>query len=369
MSRIEESRVSNGDPGSVWTARAGMGIRLVGFAVLFLVLSAAGLWVVHRRVGGAPLVFDPALLSPPVILAVVPLLLIYFAADGLRLHFALRALGHDIPLPDIARLVFVNIFFSNITPLATGGGMAQVWYLHRRGVPLGTATAATTIRTVLAMAFIFSAAPLAIVSLDRFREALAGVPLEASLTVMVGAYAGFFAVILLRPRWLVGVGVGGIAVLRRAHLIGEARARRWRRHTKRELVRFTRAFGRFASGSPSDALLSVVFTAIFLLALFTFPAVLLWGLGHDVSYPRVVGLLVGTTFVMYFAPTPGASGVAEGVFGFVFRGMVTGSHLVLVTLAWRFLTIYVGMLVGVVATVFEAARGGPPSEGPTPPGG
>lgn len=242
--------------------------------------------------------------------------------------------------------------------------MAQVWYLHRRGVPLGTATAATTIRTVLAMAFIFSAAPLAIVSLDRFREALAGVPLEASLAVMVGAYAGFFAVILLRPRWLVGAGVGGIAVLRRAHVIGEARARRWRHHTKRELVRFTRAFGRFASGSPSDALLSIVFTAIFLLALFTFPAVLLWGLGYDVSYPRVIGLLVGTTFVMYFAPTPGASGIAEGVFGFVFRGVVTGSHLVLVTLVWRFLTIYVGMLLGMVATFLEAVGGG--GAGPRP---
>lgn len=72
-----------------------------------------------------------------------------------------------------------------------------------------------------------------------------------------------------------------------------------------------------------------------------------------------MGLLVATTFVMYFAPTPGASGVAEGVFGLVFAGIVTASHLVLVTLAWRFLTVYLGMLVGIVITVHETTVSGP----------
>lgn len=95
---------------------------------------------------------------------------------------------------------------------------------------------------------------------------------------------------------------------------------------------------------------------VFLMSLFTFPALLLWGLGYDVPYLTVVGLLVATTFIMYFAPTPGASGVAEGVFGMVFAGIVTGGHLVLVTVAWRFLTVYLGMLIGVGVTFHEAVR-------------
>ncbi len=67
----------------------------------------------------------------------------------------------------------------------------------------------------------------------------------------------------------------------------------------------------------------------------------------------MIGLLVVTTFVMYFSPTPGASGVAEGAFGFLFAGLVSDDHLVQVTLAWRFLTIYLGMAIGVFVTQHE----------------
>lgn len=275
------------------------------------------------------------------------LLLVYFAADGLRLHFTLRALGHDLPLGSIARLVFINIFFSNVTPMATGGGLAQILYLGRRGVRVGTATAATTIRTVLAMLFIFPAAPLFLLLPGGFGWAPSQAPLGLTVGILVGGYVGFFAVVVFRPRWLAAPVGGALRALRGLRLIGEERANRWRFGARRELLRFGRSFGDYLRGSRVDVALSIVFTATFLLCLFSFPALLLWGLGYEVPYLRVLGLLVVTTFVMYFAPTPGASGVAEGVFGYAFTGVVGAGHLVLVTLAWRFLTVYLGMLVGV----------------------
>jgi len=36
------------------------------------------------------------------------------------------------------------------------------------------------------------------------------------------------------------------------------------------------------------------------------------------------------------------------VFGSFFQNILTGNHLVLVTVAWRFLTIYLGMLIGLL---------------------
>lgn len=76
------------------------------------------------------------------------------------------------------------------------------------------------------------------------------------------------------------------------------------------------------------------------------------------GYADVLARVVTTTFVMYFTPTPGASGVAEGVFGKLFAGLVTPGHLVVVTLAWRFLTIYLGMVVGIVVLQLELAGKG-----------
>jgi uncharacterized membrane protein YbhN (UPF0104 family) len=92
----------------------------------------------------------------------------------------------------------------------------------------------------------------------------------------------------------------------------------------------------------------VLFTFLFLLSLFSFPALLIWALDYDVDYLVSLGLLVVTTFVMYFSPTPGASGISEGVFGSFFRDTLGSGHLLLVTVAWRFVTIYLGMLIGLI---------------------
>jgi len=102
--------------------------------------------------------------------------------------------------------------------------------------------------------------------------------------------------------------------------------------------------------------LSILFTALFLLSLFSFPALLMHSLGYTVDYVVSLGLLVVTTFVMYFSPTPGASGISEGVFGSFFRDILSGNHLVLVTLSWRFLTIYLGMIIGLIVLQRELIK-------------
>src|SRR5680860_1239565 len=153
--------------------------RLILFSLLFIALTAAGLYAVYDQFAGRSISFDTRLIAPQTLAAVVALLLIYFISDGLRLHFTLRALGHRLSFPVIFRLVFINLFFSNVTPMATGGGFAQIWYLHRHGIPVGRATAATTIRTVLAVLFIFSLTPVFLLTLDAFDgQAITGEPVS-----------------------------------------------------------------------------------------------------------------------------------------------------------------------------------------------
>lgn len=90
---------------------------------------------------------------------------------------------------------------------------------------------------------------------------------------------------------------------------------------------------------------------MFLLALFSFPALIFWALGYDLSYWLSLAKMVITTFIMYFSPTPGGSGIAEGVFGRFFSADLLTTHLVLAVVVWRTLTIYLGMLIGLGVTV------------------
>ncbi|MDV6316413.1 lysylphosphatidylglycerol synthase transmembrane domain-containing protein [Idiomarina sp. HP20-50] len=322
--------------------------RLTLFSLLFILLTVAGFYAIYDHFSGRSLTFDARLLSPPVIGAVLLLLGIYFTADGLRLYYTLRALGYRIPKKAMAKLVFINIFFSNITPMATGGGFAQVWFLHEHGVPIGRATAATTIRTVLAIFFIFSLTPLFLLTLKPLQdEAIIG-DIGAALAVLIVLYLLFFAIVLLRAHWLIGPLSYLCKGIHKLRLISPERHLRWQYKTRREMLRFSRSFSEYCRGSKMAIALSVFFTFIFLLSLFSFPALLMWGLDYNVDYLVSVGLLVVTTFIMYFAPTPGASGISEGVFGSFFNDILANQHLLLVTFSWRFLTIYLGMLLGLV---------------------
>lgn len=331
--------------------------RLLAFTGLFVLLSLGGAWAIYAGVAERSVRFDARLLEPGLLAAVAGLLLVYFTADGLRLYFTLRALGRPIPLPWIARLVFINLFFSNVTPMATGGGVAQIWYLQRRGVPVGTATAATTVRTLLAAGLIFTGAAVLPLVLNIFDGTLLDGTLTPYLIAFALGYLAFFAVVLRRTRWLIQPADAGLGLLRRLHLLRAGRARRWRYRIRRELCHFRCGITAYFTGRPLDIALSIGFTVLFLLSLFSFPALLLWGLGYAVDYGRVLALLIVTTFIMYISPTPGASGVAEGAFGHFFSGMVGPEHLVLVTVAWRFLTIFLGMGIGAVLTAREIAGG------------
>lgn len=324
------------------------GRRLAIFSLLFVALTAAGLYTVYDQFAERSINFDPRLIQPGAVLSIIGLLLAYFVSDGLRLYFTLRALGHDMPLLTMFRLVFINLFFSNITPMATGGGFAQIWYLHNHGVPVGTATAATTIRTVLAVIFIFSLTPVFLLTLNALKDHAITGNVGTALAIFILIYLGFFTILLFRTHWLIGPLSKLLSAARRVHLISESRHRRWQFKARREMLRFSGSFSDYLRGRPLFVVLSILFTAVFLLTLFSFPALLIYWLGYSVDYLVSLGLLVVTTFIMYFSPTPGASGISEGIFGSFFRDILSGNHLILVIVGWRLLTIYLGMIVGLV---------------------
>lgn len=347
------------NPGRILTQITDQGgLRLLVFSGLFVALSGAVPYVIYRELGGHWPALDARLLSPTAIAACLALLLMYYMADGLRLFYTVRALGHHVSALSIARLVFINLLFSNITPLATGGGFAQIWYLRRQGIHLGTAIAATTLRTLLASLTIFTIAPLLI----GFMKPLHDAPVSDSwvfyLGVFAALYVGFFVLALAGTRWMMTMLTGVLNILQRTGLIGEQRLRSWRFGLRRELLRFRCAMRAYFQGSPKYIALSVLFTLIFLVALFSFPALLLWLLDYRIDYFTVIGLMLVITFVMYFSPTPGASGIAEGLFAAIFAGMVGATDLLLMVIVWRALTIYLGMLIGVPVTLRVLERAG-----------
>jgi len=334
-------------------------LRNLLFLVLFVGLSAGVPYAIYHELGGEWPTLDGRLWTPAFLTACLALLLVYFVSDGLRLWFVIRALGYRLPARQMTPLVFLNILITNLSPLGAGGGVAQIWYLRRLGMHTGAATAAATLRTLLASLGIFIPALL----LLWFWPTLAGRVLSPgwsfALGLLAALYLGGFALAYWQLRGLLNLTGKTLAWLARRGWLSPARQERWYRICRRELVRFAMALRCFAGSRGPDVWLAVVSTAVFLLALFSVPALLLYGLGHAVPYATSLSLSAITTFAMYFAPTPGGAGVAEGLFGLLFAGYVASADLLLLVLGWRFLTVHLGMLLGVPVLLHVLWRGGP----------
>jgi uncharacterized protein (TIRG00374 family) len=321
--------------------------RYFELAILFFALSFVTILFVHNLFSEGQMKLPAVLFSPRMLSILLVLLTAYFLADGLRLYAVIRAMGQRIPFGSIFKLVFINIFVSNVTPLATGGGVAQVFFMQKQGMTLGEATAATSIRTMLAALVLFTLTPLFIWARPELFHVFLHQNLLIAITGVSCLYLFFFWIILFRVRlvklWLYRI----LAVANRLGLVTDTRSRRLFLRLSQEMGLFSGGFNHYFSGNKFWVLLSLLCTLFFLLLLFSFSVVLIRGLGYQVPVLTILIFQVVVTFFMYFAPTPGASGVAEAGYGLLFAQLVNQHDITILTLSWRFLTIYIGVIIGI----------------------
>jgi len=327
------------------------------FLFLFLGVSFLSIYFIYKKIGGNSFTFDKQLLSFDFLTYMLILLILYFLNDGLRLYFVLRSINEKVSFRDIFKLVFINIFVSNVTPMATGGGFVQVYYLTRSGVAVGKAIAATLIRTFLAVIFVFIAAPLIIIfaKTGQFSSFLTN-NIYTYIFIILSLYFLMFYIVIFKKRYISCLLYLILSLLRKMHFISYSRFCRYKFKALKQVILFSKSLGWFLKGDIKFVAASIFFTFMFLMSMFSFSAVILWQLSYAARYFDIVGLQVVVTFLMYFAPTPGASGVAEGAYSVLFSKIVSKDDITLVTIAWRFFTIYLGVFTGMIVLYWDLFR-------------
>ncbi len=228
--------------------------------------------------------------------------------------------------------------------------------MKRKGMPIGEATAATSIRTILAALMLFTLTPIILWAEPGQFPMVFHRQLAYGLTGFACLYLLGFFVILFRHRMIKRLLFCVLHGVSRLRLVSRSRSRMFYRHVSREMDLFSKSFKHYFVSGPIWGALSVVFTALFLLLLFSFSIVLVKALGYRAPVLTVLAYQVVVTFFMYFAPTPGAAGVAEGGYGLLFAQLVHARDVAVLTLCWRFLTIYIGVMVGILIMYWDILR-------------
>jgi hypothetical protein len=261
---------------------------------------------------------------------------------GGRIWATARALGAPARLGTCVVANCANVFLGGVTPSQSGGGPAQVYVLVRGGLGLTEAAVASAI-AFLGTSVVFLALALA---LQAPAELLGG-----KLRVVAGASAALFAAVLVvcffamrRPEFrngtlrrrlgrlpLVGASLERSRRLRELELLAEqasSRVRRALRHGKALL------------------LLGLLLSVLIYLNKFLVAWVVLQGLGVPGAIGAVLRIQQLQYLVTYFAPTPGASGLAEISAAELMRRLVPADRMGAYLLLWRTFSLYLGMAVG-----------------------
>jgi uncharacterized protein (TIRG00374 family) len=269
---------------------------------------------------------------------------------GVRLWVLARHVRPGVRLRDMVIAGGMSAWAAYLTPFQTGAGPTMMWAMRRAGVRLPEAMTSTFMTFVATVAFFALAGPLAIYlgagkSLAAHNVVL-GITyyglFRTSLTIF-GALGVLMLAAMVFPAWLRD-GVHWLAgrlerrSRRVAAQIEQLRAGIDRAHECMEAFGTPR--GWLALGWA--VLLSGPSHANKLLAGY----VALRALGIPANFVDILLLQTFITFLLYFAPTPGASGLAELLSAAVMSIYVPRAITPTYILIWRFINSYATVIAG-----------------------
>ena len=326
--------------------------RMYWILFIFFILVSGLVYFFLRQLFGEQVgFFSPGWFQFPVVLQLILLLGIYFGLDTLRLFYILKTLEVDIDFWYVFYLALINIFISNVTPFATGGGFVQLYLLHKKGVPLGKATAATSIRTLLAVLFFFLMIPIIVWKQGDLLRMHMKIDFRFFFFIifffyfLIGLLCYF---IIYQPHGVKKTWYVIMQRLQKRKWISEEKAKKMSRSFFRELEQFSKGMRLFLYGNKKYIVLSFVTTLLFLVSLFSFSILLTGGMGYNIPLSSIIRTEILVTFITYFAITPGAAGIAEGSYVYLYGKYIAKNDLAVLAFGWRFFTIYIGVILGAI---------------------
>ncbi|MEO8200322.1 MAG: lysylphosphatidylglycerol synthase transmembrane domain-containing protein [Gemmatimonadota bacterium] len=325
-------------------------LLLRGFEI-FLLISAVGYGAVLLYGNNLPAFLESLKgIHWPWLLVGLALASLDWLGGGLRLWVVARQIHPNPPLKGMILAGGMSAWAAYLTPLQSGAGPMMMYTMRRYGVSLPVAVTSTLMTFIATVLFFAIAGPMALIFGAGKSLGGKGNVLGLSLYDLFLGSLGIFGIIGLLLAFVIFFPK---VVRNLLHWIADRVGRRSARAGARvvrlrdgidEIHRSVLAFN-----TPHGWLALVWATIISgpshankMLAGY----VALRVVGINLNFVDVLLVQTLITFLLYFAPTPGASGVAEVLSTLVMAQYVPKSILPLYTLVWRLILSYYTIAFG-----------------------
>lgn len=323
-----------------------------GLVIFILLAFGMGAIIIFRSVDRETV---RSLLAADKVKLLLALFVVFMAwiCDAGRFCALAFAAHEKVSFPLGIILTWLNYFGSAVTPMQSGGGPFQVYALYKKNIPVGKGIAITLMRTMLTILILTLAVPVAIM-FDP--DILEGSPFLKGLVsyvfVVILATWAFVAFTIIKPEFIKKLSRVVVMWLTRLKFIkSKKKVIKIFQWLDREIDNYILNFKLAFNSGKIWVAIAVVLSVLHLLALFSVLPVLMSAVGLPFRYAQTIAVQAVFMFILYFVPTPGASGVAEGGGALLYSILMPSNMAGIMSIICRFFTDYLSIFMGVVVVV------------------
>lgn len=287
------------------------------------------------------------------------LVVLMWCLDSLKFVCLAKAAGESLSFKQTLGVVWINYFGSAITPMQSGGGPFQIFLLYKSGVSVGKSVAITLVRTLQVLFLLALVVPFSLVAEPEFFSKHCVLRYFVAYVIFFVSVSAFLLVVsVLRPQWIKRWSSGFLVRMKRIGVLKPKRLLRAARWVNREIDSYSVNIRLFFSTGRKWFFISLFVAVAHLWVYMSVMPCLILAMGFDVEYMQCMLAESLLLFLLYFVPTPGGSGAAEGGAAAVFALFVPWNLAGVMAVAWRLLSEYTGVALGTFIAVRLLGWGG-----------
>jgi glycosyltransferase 2 family protein len=274
--------------------------------------------------------------------------MIHILLDSLRVSLLCQGVtGRWGNLRTSAEVILTGAFLAAVTPFQTGGLPVQLYLFKRDGISYGKGTLIILLRAIFYSIMMLILLPFLFPILTKQYDATSIKILSKYSLIVYPIIVLIIAFALIKP------AIIKISLYKLTRLLGKRKnkAKKLVDRMFKEIDEMKDGFWHFVREKKWHSISSFFLTFIAYIPYFFIAPLLLKGMGIDVSFIRIAFLQLVVVLFTFFSPTPGATGISEGVFAIMFIGIVGKGLLGVFTILWRFFTFHLTALVGGIMTL------------------
>ncbi len=310
--------------------------------------------------------------SLPFFFVLLGVVLLYMLTESFQYSFILKTSTGKFRFRNSVKVALLGKYYDAVTPLGTGGQPFQIYYLHKKDIPKGVATAVPIVKYTFStfakgiFSIIFFALVFVILPPDVYKN-------PGFTAIYVLAWISMFVNMLIPIIMIFGslfpkagkkLMIRIIALLAKMHIV-----KRKYTMTKKyvtEMSEYRRSLKEILKKwwIVITLLLIALLTAVIN---FSIPFFTVTALANTApTWHLWAQMFCGGLLAYYSAsllPTPGNSGGIEATSGLVFASVLSfvpggenGAVAIWIIIVWRFLTFYVYIITGIGINVFDIIR-------------